>query len=394
MRREPTHLTCAADPAVSPRTRGRLPRALVTAVVAVALVAGCLVSGGASAPADAASPSLMTVKRWAKIFRADEPAAYRTLMSKASTADASKIYESGYYWQGYTSMYEATGNPWYLKRMARTVSRWIRSAKPSSRLPGSYSGRRRGWVNKNSAYASVRDEYPLLESYGWRFVARMLYDMKREPSLAPQYRRIRTFTVRHVWKKWYARGTGNLYRQNAHMASHWAVLGMHLGRVAGQRTVRRQATTVARNILVRGLPNYGRRSIKSQLGRNPANRRAYFWNYNWGSRRRPGSDVNHGEAVVTAAVYAHNLGYRAYGRDEMRKFRVMLGRVIWPHGGSGAGYLDGSGRGNGWLDGYAVLGRFGTTLQRRLQGAARARSSIWFSGNMALGARKLRQARR
>lgn len=371
------------------RRRNRL---LLALAVAALLTAGLVVPLAMfSSQADAgAAPNVRTARQWESTFKADEPAAYRTLMSKAATADSSKIYESGYYWQGYVSMYGATGNPRYLSRMAATVNKWISVAKASSNLPGSYGGGRRGWVNKNSAYAARNNEYPLLESYGWRFVARMLYHMKSEPSLAGTYRRIRTFTENNIWRKWYERGTGNLYRSNAHMASHWAVIGMHLTKTATSVSFRRQTRAVSHNIMHEGMPNYGGRSIKSQLRANPANSSAYFWNYNWGSYGRPGSDVNHGEAVVTAAVYAHNLGWKTWDRARMTRFKVLLGRVIWPNGGAGRGYVDGSGTGNGWIDGYAVLGRFDPALQKRLQGASRASFSIWFSGNMALNARKLR----
>ena len=231
---------------------------------------------------------------------------------------------------------------------------------------------------------------PLFESYGWRFIARLLYLMRDQRGYEAPYAKLLAFTETNIWDKWYARGvTTNMYRVNTHMASHWAYIGLFLGGypAAARRT---QCMTVASNISHQGMPNHQGRSLRTQLIDSPVLAGASFWNTDWGSTSRPGSDVNHGEAVVNFCVEAHQLGVPAWTAADMTRLVKLLSGVIWPRSGGGAGYVDGSGTGNGWFHGYAKLGRFDVALHKRLEGHATGNNSIWHIGNMAASARRLR----
>lgn len=100
--------------------------------------------------------------------------------------------------------------------------------------------------------------------------------------------------------------------------------------------------------------------------------------------------MNHGEAVVTFAIAAHEMGMPQWSRGDMAKFARLLDEVIWPAAGDGARYVDGTGAGTGWLHGYAKLGRFDVALQKRLESHPPGLDSIWHCGNMAVNARLLR----
>lgn len=334
---------------------------------------------GAAAPAD-----VLPVTEWERRFAWVEPPAASILLAKSRSADSVQLYESGYYWEGYVSMYEATGDTRYVDKLLEYVDGWIATALPCDQLPGPTDEPGfRGW-------ASGGAEFPLYESYGWRFVTKLLYLMRGVPGYEARYRKVLEFTETNIWDKWYSRGANaNLYRQNAHMASHWAYIGLYLAQLTESPTRREQCLTVANDISHRGLPNYPG-SLRTQVIESPVEAGAAFWHPDWGETARPGSDVNHGEAVVTFALAAHEMGIPQWTRADMLRFVRLLDRVIWPTAGEGAGFVDGTGTGNGWLHGYAKLGRFDAALQRRLEAHPPGLDSIWHCGNMAANARILR----
>ncbi|MEM9193839.1 MAG: hypothetical protein AAGF12_31985 [Myxococcota bacterium] len=302
--------------------------------------------------------------------------------------DSWLIYESGYHWEGYVSMYEATGDTRYLDRMLEYTDNWIETSRPSNELPGSYGESRfRGWISMTHPRAN-NNEYPLFESYGWRFVAKLLYLMDGEPGYEEQFQKLLEFTETHIWDKWYSRGTRHLYRQNTHMASHWAYIGMFLGEVTRSATRREQCREVAANISHQGLPNFDDHSLRSQIVDGVALPGAAFWHPNWGLFDLPGSDVSHGEAVVTFVVEAYEFGLGPWDAEDMGAMVAMFDMLVWAEGERASDYIDGSGVGSGWIHGYVRLGRYDVPLHKRLESTNR--NSIWHCGNMAASARVLR----
>ncbi len=357
---------------------------LALALLVVAAAPGCGGSGmrrNASGP----PPDVLPVTEWEKRFDAVEPFSAPTVLAKSLSADSLQLYESGYSWEGYVSMYEATGETRFLDKMLTYTDNWIASSLPCEQLPGNERDvGYRCWVSGGT-------EYPLYESYGWRFVAKLLYLMRNQPGYAAQFQKLLAFTESSIWDKWYSRGVDStMYRENAHMASHWAYIALHLAQVTQSETRKQQCLTVLNTISHLGLPNHSGSSLRSQVIDSPVQSGANFWNYDWGQTARPGSDVNHGEAVITFAIAAHELGIPQWSRADMGKFVRLLDDVIWPTAGDGAKYVDGTGAGTGWLHGYAKLGRFDVALQKRLESHPPGLDSIWHCGNMAANARILR----
>ena len=346
-------------------------------------------------PPGSTSVSVMSVNDLIPVFD-DVKGAADTYMNARTPADASDIYECGYYWEGFCGAFEATHNPGMLDIMLKHVKRFITGAQS---VPGGYLG----WLNANSAYAAVGDEFPLLESYGWRFVARMLYLMKTigvTGTYLTDYNNILSFTEQNLWRKWYNRSINHLYRVNTHMASHWAGMGMHLAPLTSDATLRSQYLTVARNIMFAGIPTFSGASIKSQMHNNASNANAYHWDYDWGQSSYPGSDTNHGEATVTQAIMAFDLGLvlqelgsagwtAGWTMTDMNKLRVMFSDIIWPVGQAyTSASVDGTGGNGGWgIRGYSKLGRFNVALQNRLTGDP---SNAWDIGDTMANARILR----
>ena len=132
------------------------------------------------------------------------------------------------------------------------------------------------------------------------------------------------------------------------------------------------------------LPGSGA-SLRGQLRRHPAEPTAYFWSDVWGSARRPGQDVSHGNGLMAYLVEACDRG-RTWTADDMAAFSALLTKVIWPGGRRYAEYVDGSGSDNGWFsDGFVKLGRFDAAVQRRLENHQVV--NLQFAANMALNAR-------
>ncbi len=129
------------------------------------------------------------------------------------------------------------------------------------------------------------------------------------------------------------------------------------------------------------------KQLRGQLRRNPVEPTAYFWSDLWGSARRPGQDVSHGNGVMAYVVEARARG-RAWTDADMAAFGALLTKVIWPGGQTYQGYVDGSGSDNGWFsDGFVKLGRFDPAVQHRLDDNRVVNDQ--FAANMALNARLL-----
>lgn len=337
------------------------------------------------------------VSSWVAKFAKAHECAHGKLLGYARSADAWHLYDTGYYWEGYVSMYEATGDTRYLDMILEYTDAWMRTAKPSQQAGDSQY---QSWVliePPTPGHAQyVGKEVSLCEAYGWRFIPKLLYLMRNEPRYQTRYEALREFTEKHIWEKWYSRGTGNMYRSVTHIASHWALMGTYLAKVTSSDAKRLQYQTVTNNISHLGLPNYSGSSLRSQVIDSPVREGANFWNWSWGAHNRPGSDVSHGEAVVTFAVEAHEQGVQQWSVADMRKFAELFNGVIWPAGGppGGSGYLDGSGSGSGWRHGFAKLGRFNLALQKRLeQQTLTGHCGVSDIGAMAVSARRLRGRR-
>ena len=127
--------------------------------------------------------------------------------------------------------------------------------------------------------------------------------------------------------------------------------------------------------------------MRSQLIAHPTVSGGLFWNPSWGSFSRPGTDTAHGNGVVSYIVEATELGAE-WTRTDCSKLATTLMGAILKGGSTTATYIDASGSG-GWInDGWCKLGRYNTTLQKRLETYERAQTcQLW--GNCALNARLL-----
>jgi hypothetical protein len=340
------------------------------------------------APPPLSSP-LQPVSHWEQAFLDTWDDELGTSSKLSTSGDSWDQYELSYSVDSNTAMFRATGETRYLDRALLYIDNVVAKARVSSSLKTSqYHDGYLGWLSRQEQNTEV----PLFESYFWRYATTTLRAMRQTPAVYndPRYRgeydRLLSFAEVNIFQKWYGRGADdNIYRSATHMASHWALIALNLSVITTDDKRRAQYRTVVDNIDLH-LPNTSS-SLQQQLIRNPVDGSAYFWSDEWGSFRRPGQDVSHGNGVIAYVVEARDQGGNWTATD-IERFSALLTTVLQPHDGNFPAYVDGSGQDNGWIaDGFVKLGRYSPAVQRWLEQYPQVNDQ--FFANMALNARIL-----
>jgi hypothetical protein len=330
------------------------------------------------------------VSHWADLYQGGWAFEYESSLPETRSADSWDHYDASYVVDANTAVFRATAERRYLDRALEYVENVMGSARESSSLRGSqFQDRYLGWASMRADLDHPGEEVSLYESYFWRYATALLAVMRenpaiyRDPDYRARYLRLREFAEVHIFEKWYSRGPVQyIYRERTHMAAHWALIALNLSLATEDAVRRTRYRQVVDNIDVH-LPDV-RASLRGQMRRNPVEPTAYFWSDVWGSARRPGQDVSHGNGVMAYIVEACDRG-RTWTTDDTAAFSALLTRVIWPGGRRYAQYVDGSGSDNGWFsDGFVKLGRFDAAVQRRLEDHLVV--NLQFAANMALNA--------
>lgn len=342
------------------------------------------------ASSSAAAPSARNVKLkpvgyWTGVFEQSWDYQSRTAQPMSRSRDSQDHYDLAYTLDGNVAMFRATGSARYLDRALTYVENVAGSSAPSTSLARStFRDRYRGWASSKSGQGG--DEVPLYESYFWRYGTQLLVAMRQNTKVwanagyRARYDRLLSFAEVDIFEKWFTRGAAeSIYRERTHMASHWALIALNLGQLtadAGRRTRYRQVlTTIGAQ-------------VRNQMTRNPVEPTAYFWSDVWGSTRRPGQDVGHGNGVMAYVVEARDQG-TTWNSADMAAFGSLLVKVVWPGGATHRAYVDGTGKDNGWIaDGFVKLGRYDPNIQHRLESYQVVNDQ--FAANMALNAKILR----
>lgn len=321
------------------------------------------------------------VEDWERLYVKNIQKEYDIASQQSFSNDSWQFYNLAYYIDANTSMFQATGKTDYLDRAFFYIDNMIGSAIISKKLPNSqYKDSYMGWANTTApSYKNDGKEYPLFESFCWRYVTYLLRILKGSPSILQidaykeKYEKVLTFTQTNIYEKWLVRGRSNLYRSNTHMFSHWARISLDLWEITGDEKYRAP------------FEEFNKRMRKQiQVGRIKGGSYIY-WNSPWDKSKRSPQDVGHGNAVVSTIVEMYELGI-GYNKRDIERLINMFNLVVWPEQGKFANYFDGSGNGKGWFtDGLIKLGRYDANLQKRIETHDRGRSAQFF-GNGALNA--------
>lgn len=321
------------------------------------------------------------VRYWTNVFMKSWDFAYGNATPLSRSKDSRDHYDLAYDVDACTAMFRATGQRRYLDRALVWMENTVAAALPSAALRNSsFQDGYQGWAS--SLAGGGGDEVPLYESYLWRYGTTLLVAMKdlTDPDYQERYRRLLAFAETNLFDKWYSRNPeSSMYRERTHMSSHWALIAMNLAELTADQRRKARCNRIVDHISSQ---------LRRQLRRNPVEPTAWFWSDVWGSAKRPGQDVGHGNAVVTYAAEARDRN-QGWSAADMAAFGALLTKVVWPGGTTYRAYVDGTGTDNGWWsDGFVKLGRYDPAVQLRLEKHQVVNDQ--FAANMALNARLLR----
>jgi hypothetical protein len=328
------------------------------------------------------SQNIRTVNGWESLFLKNWDKEYAIARKQSKSNDSWQFYNLAYSLDANITMFQATGKTIYLDRAILYTNDMISSAVVSSKIDGSqYRDNYLGWANHSSpAQGNDCKEYPLFESFCWRYVSTLLYVMNEPALLANKvyrkhFNRILYFTETNIYKKWTVRGMDNIYRSNTHMSSHWARIAMDLYLITGKV----QYKKVVYDFVTK---------FQKQKRINPNKKNAVTWQSGWDSKYGSVQDVGHGNAVVSTIIEMYERRI-AFSKKDINALLLSFDKVIWKSDYAFASHFDGSGKGTGWFtDGLIKLGRYDVDLQKRIEKHNKGRSTQFF-GNGALNARIL-----
>ncbi|GAA1638666.1 hypothetical protein [Actinoplanes couchii] len=335
----------------------------------------------AAPPAVADASKIKPVTYWTNVFMKSWDYAYGNATPLSTSKDSRDHYDLAYDVDACTAMFRATGQHRFLDRALVWMENTVAASAPSAQLKNSsFQDGYAGWASSKAGGGG--DEVPLYESYLWRYGTSLLVAMQdmTDSGYQERYRKLLAFAETNLFDKWYARDPeSSMYRERTHMSSHWALIAMNLAHLTADQGRKSRCNKVVDHISSQ---------LRRQLRRNPVEPTAWFWSDVWGSAKRPGQDVGHGNAVITYVAEARDRN-QGWSAADMAAFGTLLTKVIWPGGTTYHAYVDGTGEDNGWWsDGFVKLGRYDPAVQLRLEKHQVVNDQ--FAANMALNARLLR----
>lgn len=292
-------------------------------------------------------------KQWAK----DEADA----ISKSKSGNINqRYYYLGYYIDGLSSMWQATGENYYLDTALSLIKNTINDAVP---VGNGYLG----WPTEDNK------EWALWDSYYWRHVATLLKIMHKSPNLRlsgeyqNDYNLLLDFTEKNIWDRYEAKGSSSFYRSRTHMASHWARIGMEMYIITGKDKYKE----VFDNISFGKIP--GRPSnLRNQLFKSAKFPTAYLWDAEWGVKHNSSiQDTSHAGAIISFWVLAYENGMY-WNIEDINSLVSTLENIVWVGNDRERSFtdlVDGTG---GWdlpgrLHEWLPLCRYSQKLQDRLK---------------------------
>jgi len=299
------------------------------------------------------------VKYWKRLFddnwEANDLA--DALMRSKSRNRKQEYYWLGYYIDGLSSIWQATGDNLYLDEALALIKNTTDDAI-------SVGDGYKGWPSADN------EEHGLWDSFYWRHVATLLRVMYQSPDLRAsgyqsQYEELLNFSENNIWNRYESKGTGKFYRSKTHMASHWARIGMELHIITGKAKYKE----IFENISFKKMADRPS-NLRDQLYSNPKNSAGYAWSMDWGKTSGSGmQDTSHAGAIIEFWVLAYE-NNMYWTKKDIDALIITLNEVIWtdPLKGNfiyidGSGGYDRPGRMHEWL----VLGRYDSKTQSKLK---------------------------
>ncbi|WP_273568755.1 hypothetical protein [Maribacter halichondriae] len=307
-----------------------------------------------------------TVSQW----KANYDAQYASGKGSSSQSHARSLSNSGFYDQqqyflsyyihGAVKMWQATGDIKYFNEARLLIDNSIATTV-------TLSNGRKGWPGRGSNVG-----YALWDSFWAREVTYLLRVLDESPDFRQNTSGVQnwfnstlSWVQENIWNRYYQAGLGHIERVNAHMASHWARIGLHLWKITGQTA---QYKEVYENFCYKGMSTQGGASFRGNLRLNPNNNSAYVWNTDWNNSYI--QDTSHGNVVIQTVVDGFKEN-EYWNQTDINRFLSTLKNVVWRSedvqknrefvDGSGGYFLQG--RMHAWL----TLGQYDASVQNRIE---------------------------
>jgi len=311
------------------------------------------------------------LKYWKASFDAEWSRSLSFYKSQSSGTEVSgqRRYYDFRVIDGLIAMVQATGDLKYIDDLVWYVDRIKNEAKQSSD----------GYWD----WPVGGENYPLYDGHGFRNIHKFLYLAKTYPAIksrmtTAKYNDWLSFFTVNLYDKWKSRGNSNLMRSNTHMSSHFAsnmCLYLYLLEDNSAKKEEYLSWVNAWNKNVdskqdwSGAPNTG---FRDQL-RTVANK--YIWAAKWGSNGTT-TDHSHANAEVQAVVNQHHQGIE-WTSNDMTKFVATIDAMLdsspdvdyskVPYRVDAVYDSKDANNRNNFNYGWAMLGRFDSKLQIRLE---------------------------
>lgn len=238
------------------------------------------------------------------------------------------------------AMFEATDSIMYMEEILDLSENLLSKARPGKLIennPAHYKDDYLGWANINRTdhpnLGRHLEEYPLYESYLFRYLAKAVYLIKnsktaqKNSSLLARSQKILDFIETNGWEKWKVRGdkvSPNcykfLFRGRTHMASHWAMVALYLRELTTSGSKKEEYTKFL---------NLYNQQLRLNFRVTPEN--AYVWNMTWDTNWPTGTncnapdkepiiqDASHGNHVVTYIIESFEMGSGFWAERDIQR---------------------------------------------------------------------------
>lgn len=280
-------------------------------------------------------------------------------LSLIRSNDSWSLYKLAPVLDSYNQMYLATKDVRYLENSVELINQIIDlSSKSNTIRTSQFKDKYYTWVNKSHEQKkNDGKEYPLFESYLWRYVTTTLVLIKEnnlDNKFHKDYSNILNFTEVNIYNKWNNRGTSNIYRENTNMFALWAHITLNLWILTSK--IEYEKVYIDFNT-----------KFKNNLVYN--NDGTVFWNSFFDKKKwtKEGQDVSHANAEVAYFIDAFQKT-KNIDASLIKGLIATLEKKIIKNDFSTAMYLDGTGNSKGRIvDGFMKLGRFDQHLQNMLK---------------------------
>lgn len=294
---------------------------------------------------------------WKNLFdqKWSEEKSHAVSLSKSRNLNQ-EYYYLGYYIDGLTSMWQASGDTYYLDEAIALIDNTIDDAI-------SVGGGFVGWPSATS------DQHALWDSFYWRHVATMMRFMNQSSLSAAHKAKLDeliVFSEKNIWDRYEDLGVGNFYRSRTHMASHWARIGMELYLITGKPKYKEVFDNISFGTM-EGRPS----NLRNQMYTNPNDSQAVLWDKEWGvSKGSSLQDSSHAGAIISFIVAAHENGMY-WGQSDIDALIHTFDNYVWPEQylTSVRRLIDGSGGDipSGRVHEWLPLGRYDQALQAKIR---------------------------